>query len=846
MAKVSSLVIKKQSGTNNSYFASWTFNETKKNATTSSGAIKVGDLVSIKSGATWYNGASIDSWVFGHKWYVYQVSGNRAVIHKNQSGTNAIMSPINVSNLIGPGSKPSTTTTQTIDHYSTKWYYDTGNGIWFTGSSSDVKTKNTLYSAPEGALRIKIVVRPYSKTRKVNGKDASYWTGTDVSATYTLAIDPPEKPPTPTVSIDKYKLTATIDNISDPRTDKISYEVYSGVKLIKTNVVTVVTRRATFSWSVAAGGEYRVRCRAINLYGKTNIYGPYSDYSSVITTIPTTPSGITICRAASETSIYLEWSAVTTATTYDLEYTTNKNYFDKSDQTTVVSGIEFTKYEKTGLESGKEYFFRVRAVNDKGNSAWSGIKSVIIGKKPAAPTTWSSTTTSITGEPLVLYWVHNVEDGSSMRFAELEIYVDGVKEVYTIKGLDDSDPDKDKTHSYNIDTSQYTEGTKIQWRVRTSGITGVYGDWSIQRTIDIYAPPTLDLSITDIENNQITIIESFPFIISGVTGPKTQAPTGYHVLITSNEIYETVDNVGNKIIVNKGDEVYSKYFDIAENLSVTLSASDLDLENDVTYNINCIASMNSGLTVESSLEFVVSWIDVSYDLDAEISIDEDILVAYIKPYCIDEEGYLIEDILLSVYRREFDGSFTELISNLENTENTVISDPHPALDYARYRIVAITKATGAVSYYDTPNYPIQEKSAVIQWSEDWVNFDIENEDVMKQPPWAGSLLKLPYNVDVSDKHQTDVAHVEYIGRKRPVSYYGTQLGESASWSMDIPKNDIETLYAIRRLAIYTGDVYVREPSGSGYWASVSVSFSQKHKELTIPISLDITRVEGGM
>ena len=64
--------------------------------------------------------------------------------------------------------------------------------------------------------------------------------------------------------------------------------------------------------------------------------------------------------------------------------------------------------------------------------------------------------------------------------------------------------------------------------------------------------------------------------------------------------------------------------------------------------------------------------------------------------------------------------------------------------------------------------------------------------------------------------------------------------------MEIPKDDEETLYGIRRLAIWMGDVYVREPSGSGYWANVNVSFSQKHRELTIPITLTITRVEGGI
>ena len=43
-----------------------------------------------------------------------------------------------------------------------------------------------------------------------------------------------------------------------------------------------------------------------------------------------------------------------------------------------------------------------------------------------------------------------------------------------------------------------------------------------------------------------------------------------------------------------------------------------------------------------------------------------------------------------------------------------------------------------------------------------------------------------------------------------------------------------------------GDVYVREPSGSGYWANIKVSFSQAHKEVVIPVTLELTRVEGGV
>lgn len=844
MAKVSNLAIKLQTGTDSTYYASWDFTETTTTTSTSS-SIKVGSLVSIKSGATYYNGVSIPSWVINQKWYVSELRGDRAVLGKNQSGTNNISSPINVKNLVGGTSTSTTVTENTLEHYTVKWQYDSGDGVWFDGGTNTVKEKLHTYSAPAHAIKVKVTVTPVAKTHKVNNKDTAYWTGTAVSQTYIIEINPPEKPSVPTVEIDKFKLTASLENIPDARTDQIEFQVYNDNNLASTGIVTVLLQRASYSCTISAGGEYRVRCRAINLKGTSKVYGQWSEWSGMATTIPATPESITTIKANSKTSVYLEWSEVSNAKTYDIEHTTKKNYFDITNQTSITSSIETNKHELTGLESGMEYFFRVRAVNANGYSGWSEIKSIAIGKKPSSPTTWSSTTTCIVGDPLKLYWIHNSEDGSSQTEAELELYINDTKETLTIQNSTEED-EKDKTSVYVINTATYVEGTQIRWRVRTAGITKEYGDWSIQRTVDIYAPPTLQLSVTDVNGGSIHTLTSFPMYIKGVTGPVTQKPIGYSLSIISNDIYETVDHVGNAKIVNSGEKVYYKHFDTNENLLVELSANNVNLENDVNYTISCTASMNSGLTVTSNAIFTVSWTDEEYEPDAEIAIDNDTLVAYILPYCKDEEGNYLENVLLSVYRREFDGTFTELSKNLDNTKNTIIADPHPALDYARYRIVATSTVTGAVSYYDPPGYPVGGTAVIIQWDETWKHFETTNEDEMVESPWAGSLLKLPYNIDVSDTHKRDIALVEYIGRSHPIAYYGTQLGVTSTWNVEIPKTDKETLYALRRLAIWSGDVYVREPSGSGYWANIEVSFSQKHKQLTIPVSLNITRVEGGV
>lgn len=47
-------------------------------------------------------------------------------------------------------------------------------------------------------------------------------------------------------------------------------------------------------------------------------------------------------------------------------------------------------------------------------------------------------------------------------------------------------------------------------------------------------------------------------------------------------------------------------------------------------------------------------------------------------------------------------------------------------------------------------------------------------------------------------------------KKDPVTYYGTQIGSTATWNFEIVKDDTETLYGLRRLAAWMGDVYVRD------------------------------------
>lgn len=777
-----------------------------------------------------------------------------------------------------------------LEHYVVTWSYYTGNKkVWFVGGSSNVKVKQATYSVPSNAISVKVAVKPVSKKHKVevnnpaykggNNKhlintprykivQRSYWKGVSVSKTYKMPSTTsvtPEKPSAPTVTVNKYKLTATYDT-QDKLVDKIEFYIINGNKKFKSGTVSLnkTSRRASYSCDISAGSKYRVRCRAIHVVGKKNIYSGWSEYSGEVYTAPPVVKGLK-CAVDSKTSIKLSWTWSTSSTSYEVEYTKNKSYFSSSSEVSSTTTEKSYAYV-TGLEPGERYYFRVKAINAQGESAWSGIVNTVLGSTPEAPTTWSSTTTVIVGESVTLYWIHNCEDGSAQTSAQIEYIIGSHYYGHFHDGID-----KDKIGSCSLNLSNYKDGTEVLWHVRTQGITGDYGPYSIKRMIKIYAPATLSLTLgepnktesSESEEEIENIMTGFPYRIEAIAGPNSQKPVSYHISITSEETYRTdsdaddatedeegsdevYDAVGLPMWVNAGEELYSKVFHTSENpLTLNLSAGDVYLKNNQPYKVTVTVSMDSGLTAEASDIFTVSWSDTSYEPDAGLAIFWDTLTASISPFCRDEEDNLVPNVTLGVYRREYDGSFTELDIGLPNDGSVTITDPHPALDYARYRITVRDENTGVISFEDLPGEPVLEPSIVIQWDEEWTSFDFSEDNPPENPPWTGSMIRIPWNVDIDESHEPDVSLVEYMGRKHPVSYYGTQRGETASWSVEIDKSDKETIYALRRLSAWAGDVYVREPSGIGYWAHVTVSMSINHCELTVPVSFTINRVEGG-
>ena len=106
---------------------------------------------STQIGSTYYNGKAIPGWVKKLRWYVVEVSGDRTVINKDESGRYAIMSPVKTSALAVAGTKPSEDyRIHTVVHGDTLWaiakkYLGNGNRYKEIVSLNGLKS-NVIYS----------------------------------------------------------------------------------------------------------------------------------------------------------------------------------------------------------------------------------------------------------------------------------------------------------------------------------------------------------------------------------------------------------------------------------------------------------------------------------------------------------------------------------------------------------------------------------------------------------------------------------------------------------------------------------------------------------------------------
>ena len=180
-------------------------------------------------------------------------------------------------------------------------------------------------------------------------------------------------------------------------------------------IATVGANVTTYSnTGLVANTTYYYRVRATNTVGDS----AYSNVANTATTVTTPPAPATLTATAiSNTQINLAWADnAANETGFKIERSPDGAVGTFTQIATVAANV--TSYSNTGLLGGTTYYYRVRANNALGDSAYSNIANAkttfnVGTQGSAAPTALTATTASTT--QINLAWVDNATNETGFK-----------------------------------------------------------------------------------------------------------------------------------------------------------------------------------------------------------------------------------------------------------------------------------------------------------------------------------------------------------------------------------------------------------------------------------------------
>ena len=171
-----------------------------------------------------------------------------------------------------------------------------------------------------------------------------------------------------------------------------SYELQRATNPSFTGATTVYNGSSTsYPQSGLGVGTYYYRVRAKNSCGSS---GWRNGGAIVVSRPPSILKGITYPSSDCDGNFPVNWSAVSGATSYELQRATNPRF---TGATTVYNGAS-TSYPQSGLGVGT-YYYRVRAKNSCGSSGWRGGGAIVVSRPPGR-FSYISPTDGATGVPI--------------------------------------------------------------------------------------------------------------------------------------------------------------------------------------------------------------------------------------------------------------------------------------------------------------------------------------------------------------------------------------------------------------------------------------------------------------
>lgn len=601
-------------------------------------------------------------------------------------------------------------------------------------------------------------------------------------------------------------------------------------------------------YAAAPGGCYEVTTRADGI----GSYAVTPKMSSQIQTdggsVPEAPANVTATPVMPQGTIQLTWDwSWSEADTAELSWADHEDAWYSTSPPTVyeVSKLYDSKWNISGLETGKKWYVRVRLIKTSadGNTygAYSETITVDLSSAPLVPNLVLSDGIIPPDGQVTASWVYSTTDGTGQSFAEIAVVTED----------EDNPGEYIYTPIAQVQTQQYVTldaaeqgwaaGDSIALAVRVTSGSGHKSDsWSDPRTVIVAEPPecviastsleTVTVSTTDVEGNPITqsqlALTELPFTAtitgagaSGTTAIAIERAAAFHVDRPDETDYNGFEG-----------ETIAQASHYGEG-GFTISLEDVigHLDDGALYTL--IATVTDGLGQSDSQEltFMVLWDHQASAPTAAVEIDPESMIAIMTPTApADADPTDVCDI----YRLSVDKP--QLVCEGASFGTTYV-DPYPAVGrYGGHRFVTRT-ANGDVT---TPDGSFA-----------WMDTGEDDGDTLNTRhniiEYNNGQILLDLDVDISNQWKKDFRETQYLGGSvqgdwnKAISRTATVSGEA------IPGRDDDLIEFMRRLADNAGICHVRTKDGSSYAADVQVSDKYDYAN-TLPIyqyTLTITRVE---
>lgn len=567
--------------------------------------------------------------------------------------------------------------------------------------------------------------------------------------------------------------------------------------------------------------------------------------------VPVSPTNIQLARTDIPGTIRVIWDWTwQDADVAELSWADHPDAWESTDEPSTyrVSTIHASKWNISGLETGRTWYVRVRLIDVASDvetaSAWSDMESIDLSSAPSVPVLTLSDGVIPSDGQVTASWGYTSTDGTGQAYAEVaQVTVENNQTVYT--------PIAQTQTAQHVtivaEEAGWESGNQYLLIVRVVSESGKPSDgWSDPVAVIVAEPIDIDVSDTSLEEITITEDEGSRTVLALREMPLTLTVEGAgeggqtSVVIERAEAYY-MDRPDETEFEGHDGETIAIYTQTGE-AEITIGQDDLvgSLDDGASYRLIATVQDGLGQSATEEIEFEVRWNLQAVIPTAEVEMDGTIakITAY-RPTELATVGIAMvgtsmvgdssEDgeYVVDIYRISADKP--ELVVEGGSFWQTYV-DPYPAIG-GGYRVVCRTENG---DYITGDNKPA------------WTDVETGFESEYHLLDFNGRQVPLYYNVEVNNDFKKDFKVTKYLGGSVQGDWNAGINRTASIGAVAISIIDQETIQALRDLASYTGVCHVRTREGSSYTADVQVSEARSYTtgQMVVTFSLAVTRIDG--